>query len=150
MKTLGKPRMKHSKFFGLSKKKRILLLALELSLCSGNVLAATETEFQTPEYYASFGLDVINAASAYAKGYSGKGIILGVCDQPANFLHPEFASKSFAKMLRDSWMTGGQPGVYDWSKLDHGTHVAGIMAADRDGVGMHGVSYHAGLAGTPL
>lgn len=150
MKTLGKPRMKHSKFFGLAKKKRILLLALGLSLCSGNVLAATETEFQTPEYYASSGLDVINAASAYAKGYNGKGIILGVCDQPANFLHPEFASKSFAKMLRDSWMTGGQPGVYDWSKLDHGTHVAGIMAADRDGVGMHGVAYHAGLAGTPL
>ena len=150
MKKLVKLRIKHSKFFGLSKKKRILLLALGLSLCSGNVLAATETEFQTPEYYASFGLDVINAASAYAKGYSGKGIILGVCDQPANFLHPEFTSKNFAKMLRDSWMIGGQPGVYDWSKLKHGTHVAGIMAANRDGIGMHGAAYNAGLAGTPL
>ena len=97
MKKLVKLRIKHSKFFGLSKKKRILLLALGLSLCSGNVLAATETEFQTPEYYASSGLDVINAASAYAKGYSGKGIILGVCDQPANSSIPNLQARILLK-----------------------------------------------------
>ena len=147
MKKLVKLRIKHSKFFGLSKKKRILLLALGLSLCSGNVLAATETEFQTPEYYASSGLDVINAASAYAKGYSGKGIILGVCDQPPNFLHPEFTCKNFAQMISDSWI---EPGVYDWSKYNHGTHVAGIMAAGRDDIGMHGVAYNADIAGVPI
>ena len=149
MKTLGKPRMKHSKFFGLSKKKRILLLALGVSLCSGNVLAATETEFQTPEYYASSGLDVINAAAAYNKGYSGRGVALGVCDLPTNFAHPEFTSKNFARMIRDSWMSGGEPGVYDWSTVNHGTHVAGIVGASKDNVGMHGVAYNADLVGAP-
>ena len=149
MKILVKPRMKHSKFFGLSKKKRILLLALGLSLCSGNVLAATETEFQTPEYYASSGLDVINAAAAYNKGYSGRGVALGVCDLPTNFAHPEFTSKNFARMIRDSWMLGGEPGVYDWSTVNHGTHVAGIVGASKDNVGMHGVAYNADLVGAP-
>lgn len=142
--------MKHRKLFGLSKKKRILLLSLGLSLCSENVLAATETEFQTPEYYASSGLDVINAAAAYNKGYSGKGVTLGVCDQPANFLHPEFTSKNFAQRISDSWMVDGGSGVYDWSVFYHGTHVAGIMAASRDDIGMHGVAYNADIAGAPV
>lgn len=95
MKTLVNPRMKHRKVFGLSKKKRVLLLALGLSLYSGSALAA-ESDFQTSEYYFSNGLDVINAAAAYNKGYSGKGVALGVCDLPMNFAHPEFTSKKSA------------------------------------------------------
>ena len=129
-------------------KKRIILLALCLSLSSGCALAA-EADFQTEEYFASNGLDLINAASAYAKGYSGKGVPLGVCDTPTNFSHPEFASKNFAQMIRDSWMVGGKIGEYDWSALDHGTHVSGIVGANRDGTGMHGVAYNADLMGVP-
>ncbi|SEH43273.1 S8 family serine peptidase [Selenomonas sp. KH1T6] len=132
-------------------KKLAILAALTMGFFfNGHAWAAEAADFQTPEYYASFGLDLLNAASAYAKGYTGKGVILGVCDQPANFLHPEFANKDYAQMIRDSWMEGGQPGVYDWSQLDHGTHVAGIIAANRDGVGMQGVAYNAGLAGSPV
>ena len=148
MKTLVNPRMKHRKVFGLSKKKHILLLALGLSLYSGSALAA-ESDFQTSEYYFSNGLDVINAAAAYNKGYSGKGVALGVCDLPMNFAHPEFTSKNFARMIRDSWMLGGKPGIYDWSIVAHGTHVAGIVGASKDNVGMHGVAYNADLVGVP-
>ena len=149
MKTLVKPRMKHRRFFGLSKKKRVLLLALGLSLYSGSALAAGEDDFKTAEYYFSNGLDVINAAAAYNKGYSGRGVALGVCDLPTNFAHPEFTSKNFARMIRDSWMPGGEPGVYDWSTVSHGTHVAGIVGASKDNVGMHGVAYNADLVGAP-
>ena len=132
------------------KRKRTLAIAIALSLCCGCASAAEANGFKTSEYFASYGLDILDAASAYAKGYSGKGITLGVCDQPTNFLHPEFTSKNFAQMIKDSWMYGGKPGVYDWSTIEHGTHVAGIMAASRDGVGMHGVSYNANLAGTSV
>ena len=149
MKTLVNPRMKHRKVFGLSKKKRVLLLALGLSLYSGSALAAGEDDFKTAEYNFSNGLDVINAAAAYSKGYSGKGVALGVCDLPMNFAHPEFTSKNFARMIRDSWMLGGEPGVYDWSTVNHGTHVAGIVGASKDNVGMHGVAYNADLVGAP-
>lgn len=33
---------------------------------------------------------------------------------------------------------------------DHGTHVAGIAAAKRDGGGMHGVAFDADIIGTKL
>ncbi|MBO5651710.1 MAG: hypothetical protein J5908_09545, partial [Selenomonas sp.] len=127
--------MKNAEVGKLSlKRKRTLAIAIALSLCCGCASAAEANNFKTSEYFASYGLDILDAASAYAKGYSGKGITLGVCDQPTNFLHPEFTSKNFAQMIKDSWMYGGKPGVYDWSTIEHGTHVAGIMAATRDGV----------------
>ena len=98
---------------------------------------ADEADFQTDEYYASNGLDLINAATAYNNGCSGKGITLGVCDSPTNFAHPEFASKNLAQMIRSSWMVGGKPGVYDWDVLRHGTHVSGIVGASKNGISMH-------------
>ena len=42
----------------------------------------------------------------------------------------------------------GPVGVYDWTQLLHGTHVAGIAAAGRNGIGMQGVSYDAEIMGT--
>ncbi|MBR0284670.1 MAG: hypothetical protein IJQ78_05610, partial [Selenomonadaceae bacterium] len=104
--------MKNAEVGKLSlKRKRTLAIAIALSLCCGCASAAEANNFKTSEYFASYGLDILDAASAYAKGYSGKGITLGVCDQPTNFLHPEFTSKNFAQMIKDSWMYGGKPGV---------------------------------------
>ncbi|SEA06956.1 S8 family serine peptidase [Selenomonas ruminantium] len=128
-----------------------IVAALLTSVCLGvNAPAyAAEADFQTDEYKASNGLELINAATAYNKGYSGKGITLGVCDSPTNFAHPEFSSKNLARMIRDSWMVGGKPGVYDWDVLRHGTHVAGIVGASKNGISMHGVAYNADLVGVP-
>ena len=38
-------------------------------------------------------LDAINTAGAYAQGYTGKGVILGICDFPINFNNLEFREK---------------------------------------------------------
>ena len=75
------------------RKKQRLAIAIALALTAGSmsaVQAQTAADFQDAEYYASRGLDIINAADAYALGYTGKGITLGICDQPTNFLSPEF------------------------------------------------------------
>ncbi|ORT98835.1 Extracellular serine protease precursor [Anaerovibrio sp. JC8] len=105
---------------------------------------------------ASNGLDIVNAAAAYDQGYTGRGITMGVCDQPINFSHTDFSGKKGTSMLVTAQFTYGgymdtnlePPGVYDWSVLNHGTHVAGIAAASRDGAGMHGVAFDADVAGT--
>ena len=55
-----------------------LILTTLLGSCPLAAGAASPSDFQTPEYYKSGGLDVINAATAYALGYTGKGITLGV------------------------------------------------------------------------
>lgn len=117
---------------------------------------AYASDWETPEYLASNGLDIVNAAAAYDQGYTGRGITMGVCDQPINFSHPDFSGKKGTSMLVTAQFTYGgykdtnlePPGVYDWSVLTHGTHVAGIAAASRDGAGMHGVAFDADVAGT--
>ena len=38
-------------------------------------------------------------------------------------------------------------GVYDWADITHGTHVAGIVAASKNGIGMHGIAFDAEIKG---
>ena len=119
-----------------------LSLLLGLYLCIGAdsiTCAASPDDFKTAEYNRSNGLSLINAADAYALGFTGQGIVLGVADQYVNFSHLEFAGKL------NSRTAAPVPGNYNWFKLDHGTHVGGIMAAARNGIGMHGVAYNADL-----
>jgi len=124
------------------------MLAIALALTAGAPAAQAQTaaDFQDAEYYASGGLDIINAADAYALGYTGKGITLGICDQPTNFLSPEFSLKKSSKLINSSRMEGGPDNVFAWNVLSHGTHVSGIAAADRNGIGMQGVAYEAEIA----
>lgn len=39
-------------------------------------------------------LDYIHAAEAYAKGYTGTGITLGIIDGEVRLIHPDFAGKN--------------------------------------------------------
>lgn len=83
-------------------------------------------------------LDSIGANEAYNQGYTGAGVTVGVTDVPANLDHSEFSSK------RHSAAIGAYPNTANyWEKFKHGTHVAGIVAAQKDGRGMHGVAYGA-------
>lgn len=72
------------KFFFLHKKspllKRQVLALFSALFVPLAALAATEQDFKTPEYYASNGLDLINAAPAYAQGFTGKGVLIGLLD----------------------------------------------------------------------
>ena len=98
-------------------------------------------DYQTAEYNAQYGLGNINAANAYARGYTGSGITVSVLDSPFDTDHPN---------LQNVFVTG-----YDASSggtdvtcsgsctSSHGTHVAGIIAANKNNSGMHGVAYNA-------
>lgn len=114
-------------------------------LAAGNNYQGTENlpHWQTPEFNNQWGLEAINAQYAYARGYSGYGINIGVLDAKL-FQHPEFNGKL-------SQLSGHLP--YDFETEEdgsisfesHGVHVAGIAAARRDGTGMHGVAFSATL-----
>ena len=119
-----------------------LSLLVGLYLCVGAdsmSYAASPDDFKTKEYNFSTGLSLINAADAYALGYTGKGIVLGVADQYVNVNHVEFSGKLKSGTVLPVL------GTYDWAELNHGTHVGGIMAAAKNGQGMHGVAFDADL-----
>ena len=130
-----------------------LMLAVTISLLAMqpyNVFAANADDFRTDEY-SGIGenvFDLINAADAYAQGYTGKGVTVGVTDIVANFKHPEFAGKENNVIVYDPM--NGNYGSLSFQNLAHGTHVSGIIAANKDGYGMHGVAYDAGIASSSL
>lgn len=139
-------------------KKLLSLIALSLLLAKPyNVFAADADSFRTDEYYGmdadpisakankNGALDIINAAGAYAQGYTGKGVTVGVTDAGiVNFSHPEFSGKTGSGVVFDGLESSDVP--LTWEKIGHPTHVAGIAAADKNGFGMHGVAYDADIA----
>lgn len=85
-------------------------------------------------------LRVVNASSAWARGYTGKGSTVLVVDTGINLKHREFAdSIGYAKTFVPSAI-----GIND--KVGHGTGIAGIIGANWDGTGMVGVAPDATLA----
>lgn len=143
-------------------KKLLSLIALSLLLAKPyNVFAADADSFRTDEYYGmdadpisakankNGALDIINAAGAYAQGYTGKGVTVGVTDVGiVNFVHPEFSGKTGSGVVFDGLESTEVP--LTWAELMHPTHVAGIAAADKNGFGMHGVAYDAGIASSSI
>lgn len=143
-------------------KKLLSLIALSLLLAKPyNVFAADADSFRTDEYYGmdadpisakankNGALDIINAAGAYAQGYTGKGVTVGVTDAgTVNFSHPEFSGKTGSGVVFDGLESTEVP--LTWAELMHPTHVAGIAAADKNGFGMHGVAYDADVASSSI
>ena len=104
----------------------------------GNDPEPTPADFETEEYNAQAGLALINASNAYARGLTGAGIVIALFDTGLDLSHPEFAGRIAAgayDFVRDTGQVTDPNG--------HGTHMAGIIAANRDGTGMHGVAYEA-------
>ncbi len=133
-------------------KKLLSLIALSLLLAKPyNVFAADTDSFRTDEYKAMGEnvLDLINAAGAYAQGYTGKGVTVGVPDAgTVNFSHPEFSGKTGSGVVFDELESSDVP--LAWEEIGHPTHVAGIAAADKNGFGMHGVAYDADIASSSV
>jgi len=107
-------------------------------------MSTTVADHKTAEYNKGGGLDTINAADAYARGWTGKGSVLGVIDTWQQTDHPELDGKY--KWYKD--YTRYENTVEDGGNTQyHGTHVASIMAGKNDGTGTHGVAFDAELVG---
>ena len=81
----------------------------------------------------------VNANYAYARGWTGEGSTALIMDTGIDQDHTEFTDK-----IKYTWDAGFDTPIED--ENGHGTHVAGIVAASKDGVGTHGVAYNAKLA----
>ena len=115
---------------------------------TGTVTMCTDsgTAFQTTEYYrGSIYLSeksrrVVCASSAYARGATGDGIQVAVVDTGVDADHTDINANMVA------FTTGSDTVNSDDDASDdegHGSHVAGIIAAEKNDSGMHGVAYDA-------
>ena len=99
------------------------------------------------EYSSNWGLPMINALPAYLKGYTGKGVTVAIVDTGLDVNHPEFAGR-ISDVLRNFGSDQQTADVshaldHNGKPIGHGTHVAGIIGAARDGRGMQGVASEA-------
>jgi len=90
-------------------------------------------------------LDAIGAPEAWARGWTGKGSIIGIVDSGIDLDHSEFAGKIIDAKCFTRACDLGYETVHDITKVSHGTHVAGIASASLDGVGTTGVAPDAKL-----
>jgi autotransporter-associated beta strand protein len=118
--------------------------------------------WRTPEFNRDTGLVSIGAEFAYAGGYAGGGMNIGIVDsgffaghvREHGSLDTDYATGDrFHSVTAQGGETGPTPGFYDPAFNDsHGTHVSGTVAASRDGIGetqpdgpaanMHGVAFN--------
>ncbi|MEV7238617.1 S8 family serine peptidase [Streptomyces sp. NPDC051020] len=121
--------------------------------------------WRTPEFNRDAGLVSMGAEFAYAAGYSGTGMNIGVVDSGVFAGHVrEHGSLDTNYAVGDRYFsveaqggqTGPTPGFYNPAFNDsHGTHVSGTIGASRDGVGetqpagqdanMHGVAFNSNV-----
>lgn len=92
-------------------------------------------------YIYQWHLPVIQADLAWNEGYTGAGARVAILDSGIDYTHPDLddnidhaSSVSFV---------AGNPSY--WDDDGHGTHVAGIVAAEDNGMGSIGVAPHATL-----
>lgn len=122
---------------------------------------------ETAEYQKDWGLAAMNSSTAYALGFSGQGVAVGVMDSGALLqTHPDLAGDRFhavkvpglaygstGERYPQSTTAKGEyspdsavPESGQWQKGmndSHGTHVTGTVGGNRDGSEFHGVAYDA-------
>ncbi len=101
----------------------------------------------SPEFDSQWSLSAIGADYAYARGYTGAGVTVGVIDTGADPNHDAFANKLHPQSAVASQSCPG--GACSFSSIrdtgSHGTAVGGLIAGARLGNRMHGVAYDAEL-----
>jgi hypothetical protein len=144
---------------------------MEPGFVAENSTQVTEAQksFETSEYQKDWGLTAMHASKAYALGFNGKGVTVGVMDSGALLnIHPDLTGDRFSvSSAKGEYGTVGNryPQAVDTDagkvgnpfkpgdKFDidgnwkegvndsHGTHVTGTVGGNRDGSEFHGVAW---------
>ncbi|MDJ0557001.1 MAG: S8 family serine peptidase [Microcoleaceae cyanobacterium MO_207.B10] len=106
-----------------------------------------------------WGIDVIKAPEVWDQGFQGDGIVVAIIDTGVDYTHPELIGQMWTNSgeIPNNNIDDDGNGYIDdfqgWDFVDndndpmdqdgHGTHIAGTVAARRDGVGTTGVAPNA-------
>lgn len=125
----------------------------------GDESSSQITEQITEQTTTDESLEIINAPEVWDEGYTGLGVVVAVIDTGIDYTHTDLDANLWrnADEIAGNNIDDDQNGYVDdqlgWDFVDadndpmdlegHGTHVAGIIAAENDGSGTTGVAYNA-------
>ncbi|MDY7006780.1 MAG: S8 family serine peptidase [Cyanobacteriota bacterium] len=106
-----------------------------------------------------WGLDLVKAPEVWNQGFQGEGIVVAVIDSGVDSTHPELTGQMWSNSgeIPNNGIDDDDNGYIDdtwgWDFVNddndprdeesHGTHIAGTIAAKRDGTGTTGVAPNA-------
>jgi subtilisin family serine protease len=112
-----------------------------------------------PNSSESWNLVSVKAPTAWANGFTGQGIVVAVVDSGVAYTHPDLDRNIWVNRdeIANNGIDDDRNGYiddirgWDFASNDndpmdangHGTHVAGIIAAENNGTGVTGVAYNA-------
>lgn len=107
----------------------------------------------------NWGADLVKAPEAWAKGYTGQGVVVAVLDTGVDYNHEDLKdniwtnSKEITGNGIDDDGDGFIDDVHGWNFVDnnndvldkygHGTHVSGTIAGENNDIGVTGIAYNA-------
>ena len=109
----------------------------------------------------NWGLDAINAPEVWNQNITGNGIVVAVIDTGVDYFHPDLDNNIWqnADEIAENGIDDDRNGFIDdirgWDFLyndnypmdldyyGHGTHIAGLIAAERNDFGITGIAYNA-------
>ncbi|HEC15299.1 MAG TPA: peptidase S8 [Sedimenticola sp.] len=106
-------------------------------------ITAIEPEFGGSEYLEAWGVSHIGAASVHARGIKGAGVKIAILDTGIDYTHPDLDDNYRGGINIIDPANAADP--FDDSWNSHGTHVAGIIAAQLNGNGVVGMAPEASL-----
>jgi len=104
----------------------------------------------------NWGDDLVKAPEAWAKGYTGQGVVVAVLDTGIDYNDTQLknniwtnpnndAAQGYANDVHGWNFVDNNNNTLDTSQIGHGTHVSGIIAGENNGTGITGVAYNAKL-----
>ncbi|MBD2165063.1 peptidase S8 [Calothrix membranacea FACHB-236] len=107
----------------------------------------------------NWGDDFVKAPEAWARGYTGQGVVVAVIDTGVDYNHIDLRNNIWTNTREvagngiDDDGDGYIDDVHGWNFIDntnevmdrngHGTHVSGTIAGENNGFGVTGVAYNA-------
>lgn len=91
------------------------------------------------EYESAWSVSLIGSQKIHARGVTGVGVKIGVLDTGVDYNHPDLA-KNYVGGDNFVSLDPSYHDPFDDSYNSHGTHVAGTIAAELNGVGVVGVA----------
>ena len=111
-----------------------------------NEITTSDPEYYQTDEYAYSGknrdtdpLAIIHADDAYARGWTGDGVKIGILDTGVKCDHKDL-DDNITSVRYNNYYGDGCTDTYS-----HGTQVAGVMVAEKNGEKLHGVAYDAEL-----
>jgi subtilisin family serine protease len=103
------------------------------------------SSFCTSEFNAQYGLVTTKAYEAFDDGYDGDGIKVAVLDGGFDTSHADLDANIITGYDEEDDDNTPNAESHNATMGGHGTHVAGIIAAEKNGTGMMGIAYNASI-----